>query len=113
MTSPKTPRPSLSTDAVTRYARAVVSGKKIAGPHVRDACKRHLDDLQHGAARGLVFDKVMEPEPISMRENSFTRPPTVSVHVVRRMLDGSVGPAAKTNSAWLLSWSVAPSRRIV
>jgi len=57
MASPQTRRPSSSTDPVTRYARAVVSGKKIAGPHVRDACKRHLDDLAHGAERGLVFDK--------------------------------------------------------
>lgn len=47
-----------STDSVTAYAKAVVSGKKIAGPHVRDACKRHLDDLKTGAERGLVFDRV-------------------------------------------------------
>ena len=58
MTSPKTPRPSSSTDHVTRYARAVMGGRKIAGPHVRDACKRHLADLENGHKRGLVFDKV-------------------------------------------------------
>lgn len=58
MENQPTRRKSSSTDPVTRYARAVVSGKKIAGPHVRDACKRHLDDLERGAARGLVFDKV-------------------------------------------------------
>ena len=46
-----------STDTVTRYARAVVTGKKIAGPHVRAACQRHLDDLLTGPQRGLVFDK--------------------------------------------------------
>ena len=39
------------------YAKAVVAGKKIAGPHVRDACARHLKDLETGAARGLYFDK--------------------------------------------------------
>ena len=35
-----------------------MGGRKIAGPHVRDACKRHLDDLENGHKRGLVFDKV-------------------------------------------------------
>ncbi|WP_429501723.1 terminase large subunit [Paraburkholderia youngii] len=28
----------------------------MAGPHVRDACRRHIDDLVGGAARGLYFD---------------------------------------------------------
>lgn len=45
-----------SRDPVTRYARAVVSGKTIAGPHVRAACARHLRDLEQGPARGLFFD---------------------------------------------------------
>ncbi len=57
MASPKTSRTRTSTDAATKYARAVCSGKKIAGPHVRDACKRHLDDLEHGHKRGLTFDR--------------------------------------------------------
>ena len=35
-----------------------MGGRKIAGPHVRDACKRHLADLENGHKRGLVFDKV-------------------------------------------------------
>ncbi|MEX3950610.1 terminase large subunit [Paraburkholderia sp. EG287A] len=33
----------------------MVTGKEIAGPHVRDACRRHLDDLEHGPARGLKW----------------------------------------------------------
>lgn len=32
----------------------MVSGKELAGPHVRGACQRHLDDLTND--RGLVFD---------------------------------------------------------
>ena len=57
MTEPKKiPRRRSSTDPVTKYAKAVVSGKKIAGPHVRDACKRHLNDLVNGHERGLSFD---------------------------------------------------------
>jgi phage terminase large subunit-like protein len=45
-----------STDRTTLYAQEVVAGHVIAGPHVRNACKRHLDDLVHGPARGLHFD---------------------------------------------------------
>lgn len=47
---------SKTKDPATHYAQKVVRGDIVAGPHVRDACKRHLDDLQHGAARGLVWD---------------------------------------------------------
>lgn len=45
-------------DRVTDYARAVVSGSVVAGPHVRDACARHLRDLEEGPKRGLFFDLV-------------------------------------------------------
>jgi phage terminase large subunit-like protein len=41
---------------VTGYARAVVGGEIVAGPHVRAACARHLRDLESGAERGLVWD---------------------------------------------------------
>lgn len=43
-------------DRTSAYAVAVVSGEIIAGPHVRNACRRHLKDLQDGADRGLSFD---------------------------------------------------------
>jgi phage terminase large subunit-like protein len=36
----------LTTDRTTRYARAVLDGVLIAGPYVRGACQRHLDDLE-------------------------------------------------------------------
>lgn len=51
-----TPPPSSSTDRATEYARAVVEGAIVAGPHVRNACRRHLDDLTRGAERGLHWD---------------------------------------------------------
>ena len=38
--------PSRSPDPVTAYATGVQSGEIIAGPHVRDACARHLRDLK-------------------------------------------------------------------
>lgn len=45
-----------SRDPVTRFARAVTAGRIVAGPHVRAACQRHLDDLNCGGERGLRFD---------------------------------------------------------
>jgi phage terminase large subunit-like protein len=56
MTKTKTPPLSSYNDPVTQYARAVERGEIVAGPHVRDAAKRHLDDLMTGHDRGLVFD---------------------------------------------------------
>jgi len=47
---------STSTDPVTAYAEAVLSGEVVAGPHVRDACRRHLRDMASGHERGLSFD---------------------------------------------------------
>ena len=46
---------SVPTDRGTKYALDVVAGKIIAGPHVRNACRRHLDDLRAGHARGLTY----------------------------------------------------------
>jgi phage terminase large subunit-like protein len=45
-----------SPDPVGNYARAVIDGSIIAGPHVRAACQRHLDDLKQAAERGFFFD---------------------------------------------------------
>lgn len=47
---------SAPVDRATAYAAAVVAGEIVAGPHVRNACRRHLDDLVKGRARGLRFD---------------------------------------------------------
>lgn len=51
-----TRKAATSTDRATAYAQAVVSGEIVAGPHVRNACRRHLKDLEDGAERGLRFD---------------------------------------------------------
>lgn len=45
-----------SIDPVTEYAEGVVSGSIVAGPHVRNACARHLRDLKDGPKRGLLWD---------------------------------------------------------
>lgn len=52
----RTRRTGSLPDRVEKYAIDVVSGEIIAGPHVRNACRRHLQDLQDGHERGLRFD---------------------------------------------------------
>jgi len=49
-------RPRKYNDPVTRYARDVLAQSIVAGPHVRDACRRHLSDLELATARGWRFD---------------------------------------------------------
>jgi phage terminase large subunit-like protein len=46
-----------AVDRATTWARKVIAGTIIAGPHVRAAAKRHLADLEHGPSRGLVWNK--------------------------------------------------------
>jgi phage terminase large subunit-like protein len=45
-------------DPCTAYAQDVADGRIVAGPHVRAACQRHLDDLEHGHERGLSWHPV-------------------------------------------------------
>lgn len=52
----KTPLTSSLADRTKEYAEAVVAGVIVAGPHVRNSCKRHLLDLEKGEERGLYFD---------------------------------------------------------
>lgn len=41
-------------DRATAYAKAVASGKIVAGPHVRNACRRHIEDMKR---KDINFDK--------------------------------------------------------
>ncbi|WP_339079637.1 terminase TerL endonuclease subunit [Pseudomonas sp. TMP9] len=43
-------------DRVTAFASAVLGDQIVAGPDIRNACKRHLRDLVEGPLRGLVWD---------------------------------------------------------
>lgn len=55
---PKTLQKNTSTPCrVEAYARNVVAGTVIAGPHVRNECTRFLRDLETGSERGLSFDR--------------------------------------------------------
>ncbi len=42
-----------STDPVTEYAQSVCDGRVLAGPLVRAACKRHLEDLEQQDQRSI------------------------------------------------------------
>ncbi|TCK37981.1 phage terminase large subunit-like protein [Paraburkholderia sp. BL8N3] len=62
MATNKTPRKRTSkpgepvADPATQYAADVTAGLIVAGPDVRAACARHLDDLKHGVHRGIVWN---------------------------------------------------------
>ena len=56
MTNSKKTKPPAISDACTRYAQEVVSGDRVAGPHVRAQCARHLKDIKEGGKRGLVWN---------------------------------------------------------
>ena len=49
-------QPTSDDDPATDYARAVAEGRIVAGPHVRNACQRHLNDLERGHELGLHWD---------------------------------------------------------
>jgi phage terminase large subunit-like protein len=55
-TATRIPLIDSSVDRTRAYAEAVVAGEIVAGPHVRNACRRHLRDLEVGRERGLWFD---------------------------------------------------------
>ena len=48
--------PSSHDDPVKSYANAVRLGEIVAGPHVRNACRRHLKDMAEQKRRGLWWD---------------------------------------------------------
>ncbi|MBO2891194.1 terminase large subunit [Pseudomonas asiatica] len=68
--SNETPQPDTSVDdRVTAFAQAVLSSELVAGPNVRNACARHLRDLEFGAERGLVWDQEAADRAIGFFED--------------------------------------------
>lgn len=61
--------PTSTTDRATLYALAVTAGEIVAGPHVRNACRRHLEDRERGHERGLMFDEEAAAHVISFFES--------------------------------------------
>jgi phage terminase large subunit-like protein len=56
MPAKKKTQTTSSSQRIDEYASGVLSGAIVAGPHVRNACRRHFDDLENCADRGLYFD---------------------------------------------------------
>lgn len=48
---------STTIDRAMAYAEAVIAGEIVAGPHVRNACRRHIEDLAKAEDRGLRYDE--------------------------------------------------------
>ena len=55
-------------DRTTQFAESVLAGVTIAGPHVRDACARHLRDLREAGARGMVWSAEQAEHAIAFFE---------------------------------------------
>lgn len=64
----KTRTTNISNCRTSEYPLAVVSGKVVAGPHVRNACRRHLKDLEEAGGRGLYFDREAADKKIAFFE---------------------------------------------
>jgi phage terminase large subunit-like protein len=63
-------QPRLSSlDRINAYAEGVLSGEIVAGPHVRNACRRHFDDLEKGGSRGLWFNEAEADQKLGFFEN--------------------------------------------
>jgi phage terminase large subunit-like protein len=83
-------------DPVLAYAKSVLVGDEVAGPHVRAACSRHLRDLEHGPSRGLTFDlaaakRASDYFPIVLRlsEGQFEGKPFL-LHPSQQFIVGSI-----------------------
>jgi phage terminase large subunit-like protein len=57
-----------TNDRATRYALNVISGQILAGPFVKGACQRHLNDLLNAGERGFYYDEHAASEAIAFFE---------------------------------------------
>lgn len=102
----KTPRNKDKTaagDATTRYALDVTEGRLVAGPHVRNACRRHLDDMKRGKERGLRWDveaanRTIQffPEVLRLNGGQFEGLP-FNLHPCQAFIIGSIFGWRKSN----------------
>jgi hypothetical protein len=119
-----TPPTGSSPDRTLAYATAVVSGEIVAGPHVRNACKRHIADLarkdgiwfDHDAANHAFafFEEVLKLSEGQFEGEPFRLEPSQAFIVgsagsARMAAGGSAGPtsnrAKETESRRLLAAS--------
>lgn len=96
MAKKTTQQTDTSTDPATAYARAVVDGEIVAGPHVRAACQRHLADLENAQDRGLYWDieaahRALRffPDVLRLSEGQFDGQP-FELHPSQEFIVGSI-----------------------
>lgn len=84
---------SLETDRATLYAKAVCEGQIVSGPHVRNACRRHLEDLKR---KDIRFDPALADralrffeQRLKLSEGQFENTPFV-VQPAQAFIIGSV-----------------------
>ena len=89
-------QPLTSSDPVLAYAQDVVSGKIVAGPHVRASCQRHIDDLENGHKRGLTWDPEAAnralgffPQVLRLSQGQFEGNP-FNLHPAQAFIVGSI-----------------------
>lgn len=91
-------------DPVDAYALDVCEGKLVAGPHVRNACRRHLDDRAHGHERGLIWDRAAAidvinffPDVLRLNGGQFEGRP-FELHASQKFKIGSIFGWKRTES---------------
>ncbi|RWN58746.1 terminase TerL endonuclease subunit [Mesorhizobium sp.] len=106
MATTKKTRPlSISrADPVDAYALDVCEGKIVAGPHVRNACRRHLNDRAHGHERGLIWDRAAAldvinffPDVLRLNGGQFEGKP-FELHASQKFKIGSIFGWKRTES---------------
>lgn len=93
----RTQRRNTSDDCpVADYARKVVAGELVAGPHVRASCARHLRDLETAGDRGLFWDPEAAarglgffPDVLRLSEGQFEGTP-FRLHPSQAFIVGSI-----------------------
>ncbi|MER9135127.1 terminase large subunit [Mesorhizobium sp. M0830] len=91
-------------DPVDAYALDVCDGKIVAGPHVRNACRRHLSDRAHGHERGLIWDRAAAldvinffPDVLRLNGGQFEGKP-FELHASQKFKIGSIFGWKRTES---------------
>jgi len=81
---------------VSAYAQSVIDGDVVAGPHVRNACRRHFSDLRTGEDRGLYWDDAAAnrvfrffEEKLKLSEGQFENQPFL-LEPVQAFIIGSI-----------------------
>ncbi len=69
MTQRKQSTSTLTKCRVAKFSSRVLQGRILAGPLVRAACKRHLNDLETAHQRGLIWDQQAADRAIGFFED--------------------------------------------